>query len=485
MALTIQDILDETEGIEIIGPRDKKIFSVCLWREKREICDDVLYVLPTGEIRPDRADICWVMVPQEKISALIFKIQELLRKDYQQSIKMLRLHQAIMEEETADEIAQWCRKIVGNSIWILNANMRAVAFAGSEKKTNSSFAGRKYVTRIGVEPVLLPADNICSCDRIAARIYGKSKIIGFIVILSIERPFSKLDLKYAAELCNVLAGWDFLNDLRNNQDLEVDFVMDLLEGRLTDSVSVSHRREQLHWREHEKYYVLAIDNIIDERTQQVLTELKKIMKQEVYRYGRYYVSIIGCEKWKKLERSDFMELISYLGERRGAAGLSNGYLDLAQTNIALMQAIDSMKIGSLFTDKTVCFSRYEDRIFPFLFQIAEGQNMPLLSLCEPSILMLLEYDQEKKTEYFKTIATFLLNKMRLKETAEQLFVHRNTVYKRISWLREEYHFDFENEWEVAKLQLSILILGYLKLADIGQFADLLELQKHIPEILQK
>lgn len=98
--------------------------------------------------------------------------------------------------------------------------------------------------------------------------------------------------------------------------------------------------------------------------------------------------------------------------------------------------------------------------------IAAKHGVDLLTMCDTVLLSILNQDRERGTENFKTIATYIFNGLNLKETAAALYVHRNTAYRRLQALEEQYQFRFENSAELERLKVTIIIPVYLGMVNL-------------------
>ncbi|MDE7221495.1 MAG: helix-turn-helix domain-containing protein [Oscillospiraceae bacterium] len=47
------------------------------------------------------------------------------------------------------------------------------------------------------------------------------------------------------------------------------------------------------------------------------------------------------------------------------------------------------------------------------------------------MIALLEHDQQKETEYIKTLDTYLWNETHITQTTEALYIHRSSLIKRL------------------------------------------------------
>lgn len=113
------------------------------------------------------------------------------------------------------------------------------------------------------------------------------------------------------------------------------------------------------------------------------------------------------------------------------------------------------QISTIFQKKGFIF--YGDmHLEKVLFPILQDEQHPLL--IEEYLKPIIQYDQANQSNLLKTLQTFLLCKCNKKETADRLFIVRQTLYHRLQKIRELIGDDFlEPE---KRLLLELLIYAY-------------------------
>jgi len=84
--------------------------------------------------------------------------------------------------------------------------------------------------------------------------------------------------------------------------------------------------------------------------------------------------------------------------------------------------------------------------------------MPVGLLCAQELIFLKQYDDEKKTEYFKTLKSYLNHQMNASQTAKALFIHQATMVYRLKRLVQLTNIDFSNADQMLFLHLSFKML---------------------------
>ncbi len=95
----------------------------------------------------------------------------------------------------------------------------------------------------------------------------------------------------------------------------------------------------------------------------------------------------------------------------------------------------------------------ELNVYRLLFQLE--YNPELVSFCNEIIGKLIEYDRTQGTDLLETLTAYFAHNGNLSQTAEALFVHRNTLLYRMDRIREISGHDLDNPETRLSLQLAL------------------------------
>jgi purine catabolism regulator len=95
----------------------------------------------------------------------------------------------------------------------------------------------------------------------------------------------------------------------------------------------------------------------------------------------------------------------------------------------------------------------ELNVYRLLFQLE--YNPELVSFCNEIIGKLAEYDRTQGTDLLETLTSYFAHNGNLSQTAEALFVHRNTLLYRMDRIREISGHDLDNPETRLSLQLAL------------------------------
>jgi purine catabolism regulator len=75
---------------------------------------------------------------------------------------------------------------------------------------------------------------------------------------------------------------------------------------------------------------------------------------------------------------------------------------------------------------------------------------------------LIKYDNEKGTEYIKTLISYFKNSGNLKKVSEEMFTHYNTIIYRMQRIKEITGINFGDYDEILNLQIVLKIHELIK-----------------------
>jgi carbohydrate diacid regulator len=128
--------------------------------------------------------------------------------------------------------------------------------------------------------------------------------------------------------------------------------------------------------------------------------------------------------------------------------------DLGDYHKAYQLAVDTVNIGRKHhPDKLIYF--FEDyKLQLLLLNISEDKKQQFLS----SYGILFENDKDDNKELLKTAKTYFENRMSIKDTANALYVHRNTILYRINKFKESFSIDITDPYQCMMVYIGLNLM---------------------------
>lgn len=134
-------------------------------------------------------------------------------------------------------------------------------------------------------------------------------------------------------------------------------------------------------------------------------------------------------------------------------GLSNYFQDLKLLKSFCSQAVAAMQLGRSFQPEHLCFycaDKENDNIYYYsdiavydmVYRLL--QSVPATGIGSPIYWKMRQYDQEHSTNNCEIMKTYLKNDCEAAPTANELFMHRNSIVYRITKLADSYGLDLKD-----------------------------------------
>ena len=160
----------------------------------------------------------------------------------------------------------------------------------------------------------------------------------------------------------------------------------------------------------------------------------------------------GKDLCEKLER--------FLDDNNMVCGISREFHDMADFRRHYTQSVNAIKCGTRLFPKAR-FYYYDDlAIFSMLDVIASHTD--ILDFCLPSLINLLEYDEQNRTEFVKSLYFYLKADKNAAVAAKQLQIHRNTMDYRLRKSSEIMRLNLSNSDISKQIMYSFDVLFYTR-----------------------
>ncbi|MBO1513270.1 PucR family transcriptional regulator [Metabacillus bambusae] len=176
------------------------------------------------------------------------------------------------------------------------------------------------------------------------------------------------------------------------------------------------------------------------------------------------VIIVGCYSLKYSPIEAGLQIVDNLltnfDEKRYSniyIGIGNEYQQLCSLYSSYEEALEVVDIAEkLGTQENVPYEYDKLGIFRYL-DVINNKNKKCNYL-NKNLQLLKAKDRESQTELLKTLEYFLVNNCKLKPTAEQMFIHPNTLNYRIRQITELTTIDFSDFNQKCQLYLDLMLM---------------------------
>jgi sugar diacid utilization regulator len=463
----------ETFNFKKIPPQKGAINILCIKT------DDLQY-------KPDKNSIVNLIVLNTNMD--IFKtfneIQSILIKYQEFSIASTKLLDALISGKGLEHIVNTGCEILKNPICILDLSFKLIASSKDIKVEDpvwielltKGYCSYNFVPKSNVRnfidvvhkstsPIFIGKDKF-RIPRIISNIKINDKVVGYVTALECQKPFSRNDIEFIFLLCKVVASEMQKNtSLQNIKGLKYEnFIMDLLNGKETDTRIIEERSKFLDLHFKPNLYVLVVNvpqnnfvNIPLHRVRDAIEYMLVGSKSVIYE-NSVVILISQKNKISDIEHS-FSKVIDFFKKNNIHGGLSRCFHDLANTRKYYEQSLKAVTLGmGLKINKFLFY--YEDLAIFHLLETCSSKS-DLKNFCHDSIFSLMKYDKSHNTKYLKCLRFYLSNEKNQLKTSKALNICRSTLVHRIEKIQEIMGVNLNDVKITFHLNLSFIILEYI------------------------
>lgn len=409
---------------------------------------------------------------------------------YQDWIADMKRNLAVYDYQ---KVVNLCWMVFHNPIVLLNGNSRVLAmseqYSGEEmgqewqylKKygypsiSNMKMSRKKNVLHDMEGSSIVTVADDQNYKTMSSPIRFRDKIYGRLVVLERDRKFNAGDM----QLFNIV-----VNELRvplaeqcdgEEQEVNADCLGNILEGKNTNSESLSYLLTYKGWKSNDYFKVYKIkildkEGMMQARERIFLESLKRnisecsVLRRE--RVGELYAIQDTSIQTGNSVRETLLKLSVHnefcFSESLDMQGIYNIYFLREQADYTMERKMGSLKPG----DDSMFYQYAID------YLLTSGNLGKSFYAIHPEIMKLWVSKYKDKDDKFDTYLCYLQNGRSLKKTAEQLHLHRNTIVYRIGKINDLIHCDPEDLYTMDYIRLSIRVLALMEEKKILTMQDL-------------
>lgn len=304
------------------------------------------------------------------------------------------------------------------------------------------------------------------------KVRSTNEIIAFLCLkLKIDRELTGTDTEIIKEIIPTIAIYLLSNSNKSTLFYKSteDFYFSIMDG--------NYENDELKLREEAAYrnidfnrsrYIWTIDSTIKDPSDIERFEKKIVSIMQMYNIEFFYKKdnkrftfIVENKKLHnsvKLLESFYQKIAEDLGKSFKTVnfniGISKICNNLKYITYAYEEAVFSLKIGGKLKKKESGVYLYDDfMIYHLLYEIS---GHPTLSkIYKNTIERIKKYDRENNSELLKTIETLIECDFSIAQSSDKLYVHRNTLYKRVNKINEILDSDIDKSENRLILQIAL------------------------------
>ncbi|HQE06444.1 MAG TPA: helix-turn-helix domain-containing protein [Tepidanaerobacteraceae bacterium] len=289
------------------------------------------------------------------------------------------------------------------------------------------------------------------------RIGGQLK--GYMALLEYEKPITPMDqeiLKFvSAVIALEFAKSDAIAKARGY--LGQELLADLVKGNISSEASAWNRVKSLDWSLGEYFQVLLIANrenrsIGGEYYDSVQSIALRYIPASKISFSSKFIVILATSNSKDMLTKALPVLEKFCQQHYLCIGIGRAYKTLMEIPQSFNEAQKALLLADSIERPGIVHYYDDIAVYDLLAKVKNNYRV------HPGLYRLIEYDKNNGTDYVKTLSVYLRNYKNLSQTAEDLFLHRNTILYRLKKIEEILQASLDNHSLCLQLELGILLL---------------------------
>ncbi|MFC4767595.1 PucR family transcriptional regulator [Effusibacillus consociatus] len=373
--------------------------------------------------------------------------------------------------ESLEALVDTISEVLHCPVTLEDANHRLLAYSSHDPQTDpariATIIGRRVPEKVinslwreGIiqqlansdEPIRIAAINDVGLgNRVAIAIRKNQDVLGYIWALQVDNPFrdeAMAQLKKAAQAAKTKLLQLRVQKRKQEEGLQ-QFFWQLLTGHLKSDSLIRENAQKLQLVLPNFFKVLVfefaeeISSHLQQKIQYLITTTQRI-RIICYAIDRNQLILLSAPLNEVPSKQDFADFIrnfkTQMKDRFRVAPIeagcgSLGSKDYTRVESGYQEALTVLQIKKQFPKETKAIHDYEDlgfyRYLPFILQQQRHSHIE-----NPCLKKLRDYDREHNTELFQTLEAYLTSDSNVKDAAELLHVHVNTLNYRLMRISE-------------------------------------------------
>lgn len=237
-----------------------------------------------------------------------------------------------------------------------------------------------------------------------------------------------------------------------------------------DRQYMEYRLNENGWSYYDEYMLIRLQPEFRHEWQLHTTYLIPLLERQwpgvcAVENDQYVVMLLNQNIYTSKSEKIFMQELAYfLRDGLMLAGISRTFTGLEHISSYYKQTELAVSLGR-DTDPMCWYYCFDD--YALLCWLNYGiLNFTTEQICSRVLLDLMDYDRDNNTEYYKTLRTFYNKKFSFTHAADDLYIHRTTLIKRIERIVELTKINLEDPDENLYIALSFRFLDKTKSSGI-------------------
>ena len=415
---------------------------------------------------------------------LLCRLQEALLQGLEQNRLHLLQNDLTLGQKNVRLFIQNACEIMGNPVAMFDPYQRVIAMESFGRPVDSPIWVQAWdkgflspeeakISREAVGGVSI-TESPCLCTTYAwerthclvMHVTGKDgAVLGCIAAYETFRPFRPEDCDLLTQLCRLAAQLLDKDPADDPVTVRRDtYLTDLLMGLSVDHSAMEQTLADLNWPAFSLYqaaFVRLEDNPTLQRQSGYFCKVLSACGQNIIAlpYSGNIALLLCAQDYEDLsEYTKKLRIQLQLQELN--AGTSTVFSDLSQLRGAVETAKRVLSLGLRITGQKPLYSPQEVGIYRLLSELPPEQLQNCYRMTFHA--RIAEFDRRKQTDYCSTLVAYIKNTFKTVQTANELFIHKNSLLYRLGRFEPLFGLDPNRVEDVMDFWLGYQLNEYLQ-----------------------
>ncbi len=307
--------------------------------------------------------------------------------------------------------------------------------------------------------------------RAVVKVKSEEVVKGYIALLEYNKKITDTDLQILRMIAELIGAKLTEENAvsRAREHLSKEFISDLLNGVVINEKMAVDRASSINWNPKKYFVVINIscknkEEYIGDYLEGILNTIQHYAPSSKWNLSLRNLYIIANfnkkEEYKGLLEKGIVNYCKINNLQAGVGRTVEQFLDISKSFEESKKAIKISQSLSYYKDKQrIDYS--EIALFDFLNLMIGINKDEVQKHYSRNVIKLLKEDEENDTEYIETIKAYFQHNQNPTETAEALYVHRNTINYRLGRIRQIIEDDFDNPLILLHMNLTLRIMDLI------------------------
>lgn len=389
----------------------------------------------------------------------------------------------VREGKGLQQLIESATEVIGNPVILVDCNFKTLAVSVSVPGTSPDLKTQKQTNlllekyRQTLQENLLMEindhiretgypyysyDSNTEAAWINELVFADGVAMAQIGIPELFRRFERADYEIVEFLSNLIAMELQKSEFyRNNRGLLHSVLLsDLLDGIVRDEETAEMRATLLGWNLSGSYLLMSVFDsnygLFDTKARLVSEAIQHLLPGSHWVLYENVIVFLIPNGMTSRELRDNKGLRSFLKNSGLRAGVGSEFSSLMSMRMAYDQSLRSYELGyKLRVDEIIQI--YDSYVIYHIGSILSGHG-GLRYFCHPAVLQIAERDRMKRSNLLETLEEYLQHIDDPGKAAENLFIHKNTLFYRIGRIKEEFGLDLSDGEERLRIQITLAFI---------------------------